>query len=82
MVMVLSMQLFRVITEKFYRKSQLNFPISTKRVESSVRFARLRKEKRHNYLRKVAELTNSNFITNDHPNVAGIVMAGNADFKK
>jgi peptide chain release factor subunit 1 len=26
--------------------------------QSSVRFARLREEKRHNYLRKVAELTN------------------------
>ena len=49
--------------------------------QSSVRFARLREEKRHNYLRKVAELANSHFITNDRPNVVGIVMAGNAGFK-
>jgi peptide chain release factor subunit 1 len=49
--------------------------------QSSVRFARLRDEKRHNYLRKVAELTNQNFITNDMPNVAGIVLAGSANFK-
>lgn len=49
--------------------------------QSSVRFARLREEKRHNYLRKVAELANQNFITNDRPNVTGIVLAGNAAFK-
>ena len=49
--------------------------------QSSVRFARLREEKRHNWLRKVAELTGQHFITNDFPNVAGLVMAGNAGFK-
>jgi peptide chain release factor subunit 1 len=49
--------------------------------QSSVRFARLREEKRHNYLRKVAELANHWFITNDKPNVVGLVMAGNAGFK-
>lgn len=49
--------------------------------QSSVRFARLRVEKRHNYLRKVAELANSHFITNDMPNVQGLVLAGSADFK-
>jgi peptide chain release factor subunit 1 len=49
--------------------------------QSSVRFARLREEKRHNYLRKVAELTGQHFISNDLPNVAGLVMAGNAGFK-
>ena len=46
-----------------------------------MRFARLREEKRHNYLRKVAELCNQHFITNDKPNVTGLVMAGNAGFK-
>lgn len=46
-----------------------------------MRFARLREEKRHNYLRKVAELTNQHFITNDMPNIAGLVMAGSAGFK-
>ncbi len=49
--------------------------------QSSVRFARLREEKRHNYLRKVAELTGQHFITNDMPNVAGLVLAGSAGFK-
>jgi peptide chain release factor subunit 1 len=49
--------------------------------QSSVRFARLREEKRHNYLRKVAELTSQHFITNDMPNVAGLVLAGSAGFK-
>jgi len=49
--------------------------------QSANRFARLREEKRHNYVRKVAELAVQNFITNDRPNVKGIVMAGSADFK-
>lgn len=49
--------------------------------QSSVRFARLREESRHNYIRKVAELTNKYFIKDDKPNIAGIVFAGNADFK-
>jgi len=49
--------------------------------QSANRFARLREEKRHNYVRKVAELAIQNFITNDRPNVKGIVMAGSADFK-
>lgn len=30
---------------------------------------------------RVAELATTNFITNDRPNVKGIVMAGSADFK-
>lgn len=49
--------------------------------QSSVRFARLRVEKRHNYLRKVAELTTQLFITNDRPNVSGLILAGSAEFK-
>jgi len=49
--------------------------------QSSVRFARLRMEKRHNYLRKVAETAVTCFITNDKVNVAGLVLAGSADFK-
>eukprot|EP00762_Andalucia_godoyi_P006554 ANDGO_05023.mRNA.1 Eukaryotic peptide chain release factor subunit 1 len=49
--------------------------------QSALRFARLRLEKRHNYLRKVAELSTQFFITQDKPNVAGIVIAGSADFK-
>mmetsp|Transcript_4438 Transcript_4438/g.12801 ORF Transcript_4438/g.12801 Transcript_4438/m.12801 type:complete len:442 (+) Transcript_4438:202-1527(+) len=49
--------------------------------QSALRFARLRMEKRHNYVRKVAEQTTQYFITNDRPNVAGLVLAGSADFK-
>lgn len=49
--------------------------------QSSVRFARLRMEKRHNYVRKVAELAVQHFISNDRLNVTGLVMAGSADFK-
>ncbi|KAL4753833.1 hypothetical protein BDW72DRAFT_209578 [Aspergillus terricola var. indicus] len=49
--------------------------------QSALRFARLREEKRHNYVRKIAELAVQNFITNDKVNVAGIILAGSADFK-
>jgi peptide chain release factor subunit 1 len=49
--------------------------------QSALRFARLRLEKRQNYVRKIAELTTQHFITNDKPNVNGLVLAGSADFK-
>jgi len=49
--------------------------------QSSVRFARLRMEKRHNYVRKVAETAVTCYITNDKINVCGLVLAGSADFK-
>lgn len=49
--------------------------------QSALRFARLRMEKRHNYVRKVAETAVQLFITNDKPNIAGLVLAGSADFK-
>jgi len=38
-------------------------------------------EKRHNYVRKVAETAVQMFITNDKPNVSGLILAGSADFK-
>lgn len=50
--------------------------------QSSVRFARLRLEKRHNYLRRVAELSTQIYITNDKPNISGLVLAGSAEFKE
>lgn len=50
--------------------------------QSSARFGRLRLEKRHNYLAKVTEITNSLFITNDMPNVSGLIIGGSSDFKK
>jgi len=49
--------------------------------QSALRFARLRMEKRHNYVRKVSEVATQLFITNDKPNVAGLILAGSADFK-
>jgi peptide chain release factor subunit 1 len=49
--------------------------------QSALRFARLREEKRHNYVRKVAEVAVQNFITADKVNVTGLVLAGSADFK-
>ena len=49
--------------------------------QSAVRFARLREEKRHNYVRKVAEVAVQNFITNDKVNIKGLVLAGSAEFK-
>ena len=49
--------------------------------QSALRFSRLRDEKRHNYVRKVGELAVQHFITNDKVNVAGLVLAGSADFK-
>jgi peptide chain release factor subunit 1 len=38
-------------------------------------------EKRHNYVRKVAEVATQLFITNDKPNISGLILAGSADFK-
>jgi peptide chain release factor subunit 1 len=49
--------------------------------QSALRFARLRLEKRHNYVRKCAETAVQFFLTNDRPNVKGLVLAGLADFK-
>ncbi|VDL62765.1 unnamed protein product [Hymenolepis diminuta] len=49
--------------------------------QSALRFARLRMEKRHNYVRKVAETAVQLFITNDRVNVEGLILAGLADFK-
>jgi peptide chain release factor subunit 1 len=49
--------------------------------QSSLRFARIRLERRHNYLRKCAENATPLFITNDRPNVSGLIIAGSADFK-
>uniref|UniRef100_A0AC35TQZ2 Eukaryotic peptide chain release factor subunit 1 n=1 Tax=Rhabditophanes sp. KR3021 TaxID=114890 RepID=A0AC35TQZ2_9BILA len=49
--------------------------------QSAVRFARLRTEKRHNYVRKVAEVAVEMFIKNDKVMVTGLILAGSADFK-
>ncbi len=49
--------------------------------QSQLRFARLRLEKHHNYIHKVAELATYHFITNNTPNIKALVLAGSADFK-
>ena len=50
--------------------------------QSALRFARLRLEKRHNYVRKVCEHCVQFFITDERVNVAGIVFAGSAELKE
>ena len=50
--------------------------------QSALRFARLRLEKRHNYLRKVAETATQLFVPDGTvPNIKGLVLAGSAEFK-
>ena len=49
--------------------------------QSALRFARLREEKRHNYIRKVSEVAVQLFISNDKANITGLILAGSADFK-
>lgn len=49
--------------------------------QSALRFARLRMEKRHNYVRKVSECAVQFFIAGDRPTVSGLILAGLADFK-
>ncbi|XP_062023163.1 eukaryotic peptide chain release factor subunit 1-3-like [Rosa rugosa] len=51
--------------------------------QSALRFARLGEEARHNYVSKAAENATKLFINpaTNKPNVAGIILAGSADFK-
>jgi len=50
--------------------------------QSALRFARLRLEKRHNFVRKVAEIATQMFIPNgERPNIRGLIVAGSAEFK-
>jgi peptide chain release factor subunit 1 len=49
--------------------------------QSALRFARLRLEKRHNYIRKVSEIATQCFISDAKPNIQGLIIAGSADFK-
>ena len=49
--------------------------------QSSNRFANIRNEKRLIYTKRVAEEMKKVFITNNLPNVQGIIMGGYADFK-
>ena len=49
--------------------------------QSANRFSRLVTESRHNYIRKVGEGLTKAFITNDVPNVKGLILAGSSEFK-
>jgi peptide chain release factor subunit 1 len=49
--------------------------------QSANRFARIREEKRQNYVRKVCEGATQHFITDDKPNVKGLIVAGSAQLK-
>jgi len=50
--------------------------------QSALRFARLRLEKRHNYVRKVAEIGQQVFIPDGrNPCIKHLIIAGSADFK-
>jgi len=49
--------------------------------QSALRFARLRLEKRHNYIRKVSEIATQCFISDHKANIKGLIVAGSADFK-
>ena len=69
-------------TKTIINKFSVDLPKKhTKGGQSSNRFARLRIESRHNYLRKVAESMTSAFISNNVPNVKGLILAGSAEFK-
>ncbi|AFN82966.1 peptide chain release factor subunit 1 [Encephalitozoon romaleae SJ-2008] len=49
--------------------------------QSSVRFARLRVEKRNAYVKKVGEIAGNLFLTNCIMNVEGVILAGQSDLK-
>lgn len=52
--------------------------------QSQARFARLRDEQRHNYVRKVAEQAEQVFLSSGSekkPKIHGLILAGSADFK-
>ncbi len=49
--------------------------------QSATRFAHIRLEKHHHYISKVGELCTKYFISDNLPNVSGLVFAGCANFK-
>jgi len=51
--------------------------------QSALRFARLRLEKRANFVRKVAEIASQMFVPDgQRPNIRGLFVAGSAEFKQ
>lgn len=49
--------------------------------QSSVRFARLRLERRLAYVKKVAEICTNLFLSDEKPNVEGLILGGHSDLK-
>ncbi|KRX21829.1 Eukaryotic peptide chain release factor subunit 1 [Trichinella nelsoni] len=70
-----------VFNTEYYYVNVVECVVESRGGQSALRFARLRLEKRHNYVRKVAETAVQMFITNDKVNISGLVLAGSADFK-
>ncbi|ESQ30375.1 hypothetical protein EUTSA_v10011692mg [Eutrema salsugineum] len=71
-------------TSDVLHKFSVDLPNSHRRGgQSALRFDRLGTEKRHNYLRKTAELATQYFVnpSTSQPNVAGLILAGSADLK-
>uniref|UniRef100_A0ACD5XI04 Uncharacterized protein n=1 Tax=Avena sativa TaxID=4498 RepID=A0ACD5XI04_AVESA len=71
-------------TKKVLHKFSVDLPKKHGRGgQSAPRFGRLRDEKRHNYVRRTAELATQFFIdpATNRPNVSGLILAGSADFK-
>ena len=70
-------------TKKVIEKFSVDLPRKHGRGgQSQNRFARIRTESRHNYVREVTEAATEHFITDDKPNVKGIIFAGSADLKR
>ena len=69
------MLITRIVNRDVVHKFSVDLPKKHGRGgQSALRFARLREEKRHNYVRKVAELAVQNYISNDKVNVAGLIV--------
>jgi len=62
-------------THEVLHKFTVDLPKKHGRGQSALRFARLRMEKCHNYVRKTAELATQFFISpaTSQPNVAGVL---------
>ena len=69
-----------------YKYEKLSFEVNlpkkhNKGGQSAQRFGRMRDEAVHNYLHKIGEAVTQTFITNDLPNVTGLIIAGPAEIK-
>jgi len=70
-------------TKKILYKESVDLPKKHGRGgQSANRFERLRQDARNNYIRKIAEATAVHYITDNMPNVSGLILAGSADVKE